>query len=418
METAQRIVITGLGAITPLGLTVEEFWRNMTHGVSGVGPITLFDASDLPSRIGAEVKGFDPRNYMDLKETRRCHRSAQFALAAARQALADAGLAIDQTNAENVGMVINTAGGGVGILEEGTRLLLSDGPRKISPFLIPMMMPNAVACQVSIALGAKGPVLASTLACASGSYALVEAMRMLQWGEAEVILAGGSEAGMTRLLFTGFCNMGALSKRNDEPTRASRPFDRDRDGFVDGEGAVVLALETESHARARGARIYAEVAGGALTSDAHHITAPDRDGDGARRAMSRALRVAGMRGEDVDVIFAHGTSTQLNDVTETQAIKAVFKEHAYRLAVTATKSMAGHTLGAAGALAALAAVLAIRDGIVPPTINLEHPDLACDLDYVPNTARRMPVQAAMVNAFGFGGQNVVVLLRRYEEQDH
>jgi 3-oxoacyl-[acyl-carrier-protein] synthase II len=243
-------------------------------------------------------------------------------------------------------------------------------------------------------------------------------MRMLQWGEAEVILAGGSEAGMTRLLFTGFCNMGALSKRNDEPTRASRPFDRDRDGFVDGEGAVVLALETESHARARGARIYAEVAGGALTSDAHHITAPDRDGDGARRAMSRALRVAGMRGEDVDVIFAHGTSTQLNDVTETQAIKAVFKEHAYRLAVTATKSMAGHTLGAAGALAALAAVLAIRDGIVPPTINLEHPDLACDLDYVPNTARRMPVQAAMVNAFGFGGQNVVVLLRRYEEQDH
>jgi len=414
----QRIVVTGLGAITPIGLTVEEFWRNLTNGVSGVGLVTLFDASDLPTRIDAEVKDFDPRNYMDVKEARRSHRSAHFALAAARQALTNAGLTLDRTNAENVGVVIHTGAGGVGILEEGTRLLLSGGPRKISPFLIPMMMPNAVACQVSIALGAKGPVLTSTLACASGAYALVEAMHMLQRGEAEVMFAGGSEAGMTRLLFTGFCNMGALSKRNDEPTRASRPFDRDRDGFVYGEGAVVMVLETESHARARGARIYAQVASGALTSDAHHITAPDPDGDGARRAMARALRVAGMRPEDVDVILAHGTSTPLNDVTETQAIKAVFGEQAYRLAVSATKSMVGHTIGAAGALAALAAVLAIRDGIVPPTINLEHPDPACDLDYVPNAARRMPVQAAMVNAFGFGGQNVVVLLRRYEEREN
>ncbi len=412
----QRVVITGLGAITPIGLTIEDFWRSLTNGISGVGPITLFDASDLPTRIGAEVKGFDPRNYMDFKEARRSHRSAHFALAATRQALTDAGITLDRTNAENIGVVINTGGGGMGLLEEGTHLLMSGGPRKIGPFFLPMMMPNAVACQVSIAIGAKGPVLTSTLACASGNYALVEAMRMLQRDEAEVIIAGGTEAGMTRLLFTAFSNIGALSRRNDDPARASRPFDRDRDGFVYGEGAAVMVLETESHAHARGARIYAELVGGALTSDAHHITAPDPDGDGARRAMVQALRAAQMKQEDLDVIFAHGTSTPLNDATETRAIKAVFGDHAHQLAVSGTKSMAGHLIGAAGAISAVAAALAIRDGIVPPTINLENPDPACDLDYVPNVARRMPVQAAMVNAFGFGGQNVVTVLRRYERR--
>lgn len=412
----QRVVITGLGAITPIGLTIEDFWRSLTNGISGVGPITLFDASDLPTRIGAEVKGFDPRNYMDFKEARRSHRSAHFALAATRQALTDAGITLDRTNAENIGVVMNTGGGGMGLLEEGTHLLMSGGPRKIGPFFLPMMMPNAVACQVSIAIGAKGPVLTSTLACASGNYALVEAMRMLQRDEAEVIIAGGTEAGMTRLLFTAFSNIGALSRRNDDPARASRPFDRDRDGFVYGEGAAVMVLETESHAHARGARIYAELVGGALTSDAHHITAPDPDGDGARRAMTQALRAAQMKQEDLDVIFAHGTSTPLNDATETRAIKAVFGDHADQLAVSGTKSMAGHLIGAAGAISAVAAALAIRDGIVPPTINLENPDPACDLDYVPNVARRMPVQAAMVNAFGFGGQNVVTVLRRYERR--
>jgi 3-oxoacyl-[acyl-carrier-protein] synthase II len=412
----QRVVITGLGAITPIGLTIEDFWRSLTNGIPGVGPITLFDASDLPTRIGAEVKGFDPRNYMDFKEARRSHRSAHFALAATRQALTDAGITLDRTNAENIGVVMNTGGGGMGLLEEGTRLLMSGGPRKIGPFFLPMMMPNAVACQVSIAIGAKGPVLTSTLACASGNYALVEAMHMLQRDEAEVIIAGGTEAGMTRLLFTAFSNIGALSRRNDDPARASRPFDRDRDGFVYGEGAAVMVLETESHAHARGARIYAELVGGALTSDAHHITAPDPDGDGARRAMSQALRAAQMKQEDLDVIFAHGTSTPLNDATETRAIKAVFGDHAHQLAVSGTKSMAGHLIGAAGAISAVAAALAIRDGIVPPTINLENPDPACDLDYVPNVARRMPVQAAMVNAFGFGGQNVVTVLRRYERR--
>jgi 3-oxoacyl-[acyl-carrier-protein] synthase II len=268
---------------------------------------------------------------------------------------------------------------------------------------------------VSIAIGAKGPVLTSTLACASGNYALVEAMHMLQREEAEIIIAGGVEGGMTRLLFTAFSNIGALSRRNDEPAQASRPFDRDRDGFVYGEGAAVMTLETESHARARGAHIYAEMMGGALTSDAHHITAPDPVGDGARRAMERALRTTKMQPRDVDVVFAHGTSTPLGDVTETQAIKTVLGDHARRVTVSATKSMTGHLIGAAGALSSMAAALAIRDGMVPPTINLDNPDPACDLDYVPHVARRMPVRVAMVNAFGFGGQNVAVLLRRYAD---
>ena len=409
----QRVVITGLGAITPIGLTIEDFWRSLTHGIHGVGPITSFDASDLPTRIGAEVKGFDPHNYMDSKEARRSHRSAHFALAASRQAMTDAEITVDRTNAENIGVVMNTGGGGMGLAEEGTHLLTSGGPRKIGPFLLPMMMPNAVACQVSIAIGAKGPVLTSTLACASGNYALLDAMHMLQRDEAEVIIAGGTESGMTRLLFTAFSNIGALSRRNDDPARASRPFDRERDGFVYGEGAAAMVLETESHAHTRGARIYAELVGGALTSDAHHITAPDPEGDGARRAMTQALRAAQMKHEDLDVIFAHGTSTPLNDATETRAIKSVFGDHAHRLAISGTKSMTGHLIGAAGALSAVAAALAIRDEIVPPTINLENPDPACDLDYVPNVARHMPVQAAMVNAFGFGGQNVVTVLRRY-----
>ncbi|MBI4790821.1 MAG: beta-ketoacyl-ACP synthase II [Chloroflexi bacterium] len=406
-------MITGLGAITPIGLNVDDFWKNVTAGVSGAGPITLFDASDLPTRIATEVKGFDPKEYMDQKDARRSHRSTHFALAATRQALNDAKLTIDSSNAENVGVVINTGGGGMSYLEEGVQALVSGGPRKIGPFFLPMVMPNAVACQVSIAIGAKGPLLTSTLACASGNYALIEAMRMLQRGEADVIVAGGSESGIVKLFIAAFGNIGALSKRNDDPARASRPFDRDRDGFVYGEGAAVMILETEAHARARDARIYAEVAGGALTSDAYHITAPDTNGDGARRAMARALQSAHAKPEDVDVVFAHGTSTPLNDTTETKAIKAVFGEHAYRLAVSGIKSMVGHQIGAAGAVSALAATLAIRDGVVPPTINLENPDTECDLDYVPNVARQRKVSAAMVNAFGFGGQNVALLLRSY-----
>lgn len=414
----QRAVITGLGAVTPIGLSVEEFWQNLTSGVSGVGPITSFDASDLPTKIAAEVKGFDPKNYMDFKEARRTHRSTHFALAAARQAVADAGLEIDATDGEDVGVVMNTGGGGNALMEEGTHTLITGGPRKIGPFFLASVMANAVSCQVSIALGAKGPVLTSALACASGAFALVEALHMLQRGDAQVVIAGGTESGMSRLFLTSFSNIGALSKRNDEPTRASRPFDRDRDGFVYGEGAAALVVETEEHARARGAHIYAEVAGGALTGDAHHITAPDPQGDGARRAMTRALRSAEMKPEEIDVVYAHGTSTPLNDATETHALKSVFGEHAYKVPVTATKSMVGHLIGAAGAVSAVAAALSIREGVIPPTINLENPDPACDLDYVPGVARQKQVRAAMVNAFGFGGQNVVVILRSINGQAH
>lgn len=407
----ERVVITGLGAVTPIGLTVGEFWQNLTGGISGVGPITLFDTSDLPTKIGAEVKGFDPQNYMDRKDVRRMHRSSHFAIAASRQAVDDAKLTIDATNAEEVGVVMNTGGGGMMMMEEGTQTLVTNGPRRIGPFFLPSVMPNAVSCQVSIALGAKGPVLTSTLACASGAYALIEAFHLIQRGEAQVVIAGGAESGMSRLFLTSFSNVGALSKRNDDPTRASRPFDRDRDGFVYGEGAAALVLESETSARARGAHIYAEVAGGALTGDAYHITAPDPQGDGARRAMTRALQSAQLQPEEIDVVYAHGTSTPLNDTMETHAIKSVFGEHAYEMAVTGTKSMVGHLIGAAGAVSALAAALSIHEGVIPPTINLEHPDPACDLDYVPGVARKRPAGAAMVNAFGFGGQNVAVILR-------
>lgn len=413
----QRVVITGLGAVTPIGLTADDFWYHLTQGVSGVGPVTQFDASDLPTRIGAEVTGFDPRAYMDTRTAQRSHRATQFALAATLQALEDAGLDPGIIRGPSTGVVINTCFGGISAAEGETARLLTRGARRVSPFFVPAMMPNAVACQVAITTGAEGPVLTSTLACASGNYALLEAMYILQRGEAEVMIAGGTDACMTRLVFSALCNMGALSRRNDAPAQASRPFDRDRDGFVCGEGAAVMILETEAHARARRARVYAEVAGGALTSDAHHITAPHPNGEGAQRAMAQALRVSGVAPADVDVIYAHGTSTPLNDVTETEAIKAVFADHAYRVAISATKSMVGHLLGAAGAISALAAVLSIRDGIVPPTVNLENPDPRCDLDYVPHVARHQPVRVALVNAFGFGGQNVALVLRRYPEQD-
>ena len=409
-----RAVITGLGAITPIGLTVEEFWANLTAGVSGVDYITLFDASSLPVRIAAEVKGFDPTKFMDFKTARRFSRPAQFAVAASKMALEDAALTINDENAHRVGVVMNTGGGGIAELEKGVHTLTKKGPRFVSPFLVPNIMPNVVSCLVSILIGAKGPIITSTAACASGNYAFLEALRILRLGEADALITGGSEAGIIPLAFAALGRMGALSNRDEEPAKASRPFDADRQGFVFGEGAAAMVVETEEHALKRGARIYAEVAGGAITGDAYHITAPDPEGDGAARAMRYALESAGMKPEDIDVIFAHGTGTQLNDVAETKAIKRVFGEHAYRLAVTATKSMVGHLLGAAGAISTLAAVLSIRDGIIPPTINLDRPDPECDLDYVPNVARRQPVRAAMVNAFGFGGQNVALILRRYE----
>ena len=409
----RRVVITGLGAVTPIGLTVKEFWANLANGVSGVGPITLFDATSFPVRIAAEVKGFDARDYMDFKLAKRSSRPTQFALTAAQMALQDAALVIDKRNASSIGVVINTGGGGVGEIEDGTKVLIERGAKGISPFFVPTMMPNAVSCQVSIATGAKGPIITSTAACASANYAFVEAMHILRRGEAEVVIAGGTEAGITPLFLAAFASMKALSRRNEEPARASRPFDVDRDGFVMGEGAGVMILETLEHARRRGAWIYAEVVGGGFSGDAYHLTAPDPSSEGAIRAMRRALQDAQMEPEEIDHVSAHGTGTKLNDVIETEAIKKVFGEHAYRVAVSATKSMIGHLLGAAGAVSAIAAVLAIRDGLVPPTINLETPDPACDLDYVPQVARRQKVQAAMVNGFGFGGQNAVFIVREH-----
>ena len=408
-----RVFVTGLGAITPIGNDVPKFWENLTAGVSGAGLITAFDASDFPIRIACEVKDFDPGRWMDHKMARRTARVTQLTLAATRQALDDAGLVIDANNSENVGVVIATGGGGLALMEEGTHTLLEKGPRSISPLFLPSIMPNAVSCLISIETGAKGPVLTSTLACASGNYALIEGYHFLQRGEADVIIAGGAESATTPLTFASLARMGALSERNDDPARASRPFDADRDGFVYGEGAAIMILETEEHARARGVKIYAEVLGGQLTGDAYHITAPDPAGGGAVRAMQRALRSAGLQPADVDVIFAHGTSTPLNDATETKAIKQALGEHAYRVPVTATKSMIGHTMGAAGAMSALAAALTLHEGIVPPTINQERPDPECDLDYVPNQARRVQANAALVNAFGFGGQNVVLVMKRY-----
>jgi len=409
-----RAVITGLGVITPIGLTVDEFWDNLTNGISGVGPITRFDAMGYSVRIAAEVKGFDPSNYMDSKLARRTSRPVQFAIAAARIALQDADLHVNEENSDSVGVILDTGGGGMADIEEETKVLLEKGPRRISPFFIPNMMPNAPACQISIITGAKGPVIASTMACASGNHAFVEAMHILRRGEAEAIIAGGTESAITPLAFAAFGRMGALSTRNDEPERACRPFDRDRDGFVYGEGAAVMILETLEHALGRGAHIYAEVAGGGITSDAYHITAPDPEGEGAARAMKRALEDAQMKPGEIDVIFAHGTGTSLNDVSETKAIKKALGEHAYRVAISATKSMVGHLLGAAGAISAVAAVLAIRDGIIPPTINLETPDPECDLDYVPQVARKREVRAAMVNGFGFGGQNVSLIIKEYK----
>jgi 3-oxoacyl-[acyl-carrier-protein] synthase II len=408
-----RVFVTGLGTVSPIGNDVPTFWKNLTDGVSGAGKLTAFDASAFPVRIGCEVKDFDPSLWMDRKMAKRTARVTQFSLAATRQALEDAGLSVNENNRDMVGVVIATGGGGIGLAEDGTRILDERGPRSVSPLLLPSIMPNAVSCLVSIETGARGPVLTSTLACASGNYSIIEAYHFLQRGEADAIIAGGTESATTPVSFAALGRLGALSCRNDDPTRASRPFDVDRDGFVYGEGAAVMVLETEEHARARGAKIYAEVLGGRLTGDAFHITAPDPDGDGAVRAMEGAVEGAGLEPTDIDVIYAHGTSTQLNDVTETKAIKRAFGDHAYDLAVTATKSMVGHLMGGAGAISALGAALTLHEGVIPPTINHERPDPECDLDYVPNQSRRADVNALLVNAFGFGGQNVVLVMKRY-----
>jgi 3-oxoacyl-[acyl-carrier-protein] synthase II len=408
-----KIVVTGLGVVAPNGNTTDEFWQNVVAGVSGIDRIQSFDPSGLEVQIAGEVKGFRATDYMDAKVARRYTRFAHFAVACARMAIEDAGLPLDGRDPTRTAVVINTGGGGMPALVEGERTLIARGASRVSPFMVPAFMPNLAACAVSMEFGFKGPVICSAAACASALYAYIDAKRLLKSGEVDVVLAGGSESAIDPLAFAALGNLGALSRRNDEPQKASRPFDRDRDGFVFGEGAGVMVLETEEHAQRRGARIYAELAGGAITADAFHITAPDPTGFSPALAMERALADAGLRPEDIDYICAHGTATPLNDVSETKSIKRAFGEHAYHVAISSPKSMVGHLLGSAGAISATVAVLAIRDGIIPPTINLDNPDPECDLDYVPHKARRTPVRAALANGFGFGGQNAVVAFKAY-----
>ena len=408
-----RALITGVGAITPIGLSAHDTWKNMVAGQSGVTRITRFDASDLPVKIAAEVKDFQPGDFMDTKDARRMSRFAQFAVAAARQAADDAGLELTDAERPRAASAIATGSGGVLDTLDEMETMLSRGPGRVSPFYVPMMAPNMGACQVSMHLGLRGPAMASVAACASGLYSFFEARSLIERGLADVVLAGGTEAALHPLPIAGLANMKALSRRNDEPERASRPFDADRDGFVFGEGAGVCVVESEERARARGARVYAELAGAGLSCDAYHITAPLEDGSGAAQAMQAALADAGMQPSDVDYIAAHGTGTPLNDASETTALKVAFGDHARKLAISSPKSMVGHLLGAAGAVGALAAIMAVHTDTAPPTINLETADPACDLDYIPLKARQMTIRAAAANGFGFGGQNGCVIFRKY-----
>jgi 3-oxoacyl-[acyl-carrier-protein] synthase II len=401
----ERVVITGIGAVTPVGLDRESTWRAMLAGTSGIAPITQFDPGDMTTTIAAEVKGFDPGSVLEGKRLRRSARFTQFAVQAAREAVADAGLVVDDTNRAQIGAVVNAAVAGFDTIEDATRAL----PQRLSPYFVASSLTNMPACEVAIDLGVHGPVTASALACASGVYALVEARRLLLTGEADVVICGGTDAAITEVMFAGLSSMGALSKRNDDPAGASRPFDAERDGFVFGEGSVIMVLETAAHAAARGARTYAALAGGALTADAFHVSAPAPNGVFAAAAIGRALANAGVKPEQIDYICAHGTGTKANDRTETAAIRSALGAVAERVAISSPKSMVGHMIGAAGALGAMVAVLAIRDGVVPPTINLTTPDPECDLDYVPNVARHLGVRTATANAFGFGGQNCVAV---------
>ncbi len=416
-DPARRAVVTGLGAVMPNGNDFETYWASLQAGVSGVAPIASFDASGFEVRIAAEVKGFDPGTGMDPKMARRMSRFIHFAMAAGKEAIAHAGLDLAAKTPEQrdrVGVVVNTGGGGIEQIIEGTHTADARGPRFVSPFAIPALSGSMAACMLSMEFGLTGPVMAQTAACATSIIAFHDALRLIQSGEVDVVLTGGSEAPILPVGIAALGNMGALSKRNDDPTRASRPFDRDRDGFVLGEGGGVVVVESLAHALARGATPIAEILGGALTADAFHISAPEPTGRGATRAMTMAREHAGITADEVDWVVAHGTSTPLNDVTETRAIKASFGAAASRLAVSSPKSMIGHLVGAAGIASVLAAIGGIRDQVLSPTANHENPDLPeCDLDYVPLVARRAKVETAMVNGFGFGGQNAVAIFRRY-----
>lgn len=410
----RRVVVTGTGCLTPLGNDVQSTWRGITEGRSGIGPITRFDASRLTSQIAGELKDFDPTSVMERKEARRMDRFQQIAYAASVEALRSGQFEITPENATEIGVLVGSGIGGLQTLSDQFKVLHERGPSRISPFLITMMVIDLAPGLISILLGAKGPNFSTVSACATGAHAIGEAVEVIRRGQAELMLAGGSESGIVELGVAGFCSMRALSTRNDEPQRASRPFDVDRDGFVMSEGAGILLLEELEHAKARGANILAEIVGYGSTADSSHITDPAPGGEGAARAMKMALDRAGVEPKDIDYINAHGTSTQVGDVAETEAIKSVFGEEAYRVPVSSTKSMTGHLLGAAGAVEAIICINAMREGCLPPTINLENPDPACDLDYVPDMARPARIDTAMSNSFGFGGHNVSLIIRKYE----
>jgi 3-oxoacyl-[acyl-carrier-protein] synthase II len=411
---SRRVVVTGVGFVLPQGIGINSVWEKICEGVSGVGLITKFDTTDFDTKIAAEIKGFRSEDYIEPKEIKKMDIFIHYALAATRIALDDAGLEISEENDERIGVIVGTGLGGLTSIEKYHKVLLERGPQRMTPFFIPMLIANEASGQIAIHVGAKGPNLCVVTACATGSHSIGEAFRCIQHGDADAIIAGGVEATITPLAVGGFNAMKAISTRNDEPERASRPFERDRDGFVMGEGATIMILEELEHARKRGAAIYAEMIGYGYNADAYHLAAPDPEGDGAARCMQKALQDAKLSPEEVDYVNAHGTSTELNDLTETLAIKRVFGDYAYKLPVSSTKSMTGHLLGAAGSTEAVFTCLSIRDKIMPPTINYENPDPRCDLDYVPNTAREGNVRVAISNAFGFGGTNATLVFKRSE----
>ncbi|TBR58445.1 beta-ketoacyl-[acyl-carrier-protein] synthase II [Westiellopsis prolifica IICB1] len=409
----KRVVVTGVGAITPIGNTPVEYWEGLVSGRNGIGEITLFDASHHACRIAGEVKNYDPHDYMDRKEAKRMDRFSQFAVSAAKQALADARLTINDLNAEQIGVIIGSGIGGLKVMEEQQTVYLNRGPDRCSPFMIPMMIANMAAGFTAIHIGAKGPNSCSVTACAAGSNSIGDAFRLIQGGYAQAMICGGAEAAITPLSFAGFAACKALSFRNDDPAHASRPFDQDRDGFVMGEGSGILVLEEMQHAISRGARIYAEIVGYGMTCDAYHMTSIEPGGVGASRAIQLALKDARLTPEMVNYINAHGTSTPVNDPNETAAIKKALGDHAYKVAISSTKSMTGHLLGGSGGIEAVATVLAIANDRLPPTINLENPDPECDLDYIANVSRTARVEVALSNSFGFGGHNVTLAFKKF-----
>ncbi|MBX9971970.1 beta-ketoacyl-ACP synthase II [Cytobacillus firmus] len=409
----RRVVVTGIGAVTPLGNNTETTWNNIKSGVSGVGPLTRLNADEYPAKVAAEVKDFDPEEYIDKKDARKMDRFTHYAVASSFMAVKDANLQITDENAHRIGVWIGSGIGGMETFENQYETFMKRGYRRVSPFFVPMMIPDMATGQVSIYLGAKGFNSCTVTACATGTNSIGDAFKVIQRGDADAMISGGAEAPITKMSVAGFCANTALST-NPDPKTASRPFDQNRDGFVIGEGAGIVVLEELEHALARGAKIYAEIVGYGATGDAYHITAPAPGGEGGARAMKMAIEDGGLKPEDIDYINAHGTSTDYNDKFETLAIKEVFGEHAYKLAVSSTKSMTGHLLGAAGGIEAIFTVLAMKEGILPPTINLENPDPECDLDYVPNKAREKEITAAMSNSLGFGGHNATIVFKRYE----